>query len=142
MRTVIYTNFDLCTGCAICQMSCSEYKTGGTNPRLALLKVVPNADGLIHQPVTCQQCQNAFCMKVCPAEAIYRNEENGAVIINEEKCHGCGLCVKACQKDVVLLDKPAKKARKCDLCAGEPVCVKSCPTGALEIAKLGGAKDE
>ncbi|MBO8137079.1 MAG: 4Fe-4S dicluster domain-containing protein [Desulfotomaculum sp.] len=142
MRTVIYTNFDLCTGCAICQMICSEHKTGGTNPRLALLRISPGRNGLIHQPEVCQQCQNAFCLKVCPVEAVYRNKDNGAVIIDDSKCTGCGLCVKACQKSMIMLDKENKAARKCDLCGGDPLCVQFCPTGALQIVKLGGEKDE
>lgn len=141
MRTVIYTNFDLCTGCAICQMACAEQKTGGTNPRLALLKVEAKANGLVHRPVVCNQCQNAFCMKVCPTEAIYRNDHNGAVLIDEEKCNGCGLCVTACQIDVIEINKETKKAQKCDLCSGNPTCVKYCPTGALEIIELGRGKN-
>lgn len=140
MRIVIYTNFDLCTGCAICQLTCSELKNGGTNPRLALLRVVPNDNGMIHQPVVCNQCQNAFCMTVCPTKAIYRSKDNGTVLINDKNCVGCGLCATACQQNVILINKQKRKAIKCDLCGGEPACVKICPTGALEIAHLGRVK--
>ena len=138
MRTIIHCNFDLCTGCSICQMACSQTKTGGTNPRLALISLKKH--GLIIQPVVCAQCQNAFCMQVCPIEAIHR-DSNGTVIINEEKCSGCGLCAEACQIGMVLFDRKKKVARKCDLCDGDPECVKYCPTGALEKIVLGGEAD-
>jgi len=139
LRKVICTNFDLCTGCAICQLICSEMRSGGTNPRLALLKIANQ--GLVHRPVVCAQCQNAFCLKVCPNEAIYRNKHNGAVIIDQEKCNGCGLCAEACPIDMILLDKQKNTARKCDLCGGEPLCVKYCPTGALELVVIPGGEN-
>lgn len=138
MRTVIHCNFDLCTGCAICQMACAQTKTGGTNPRLALLRIEKHS--LIHKPVLCAQCQNAFCMQVCPSEAITQEDE-GRVVILEEKCTGCGLCVEACPISMVFSDGK-KSVRKCDLCGGEPACVKYCPTGALENIELGGDADE
>lgn len=133
MRSIIITNFDLCTGCSICRLACSEEKTGAYNPRLALLDVVMKEEGLIHEPVVCRQCQNAYCQKVCPTEAITRNETTGALIIDEEKCSGCGLCVKYCYVKAIQLSRVAKKALKCDLCGGDPACVNACPTGALEF---------
>lgn len=135
MRTVIHCNFDLCTGCAICQMACAQVKTGGTNPRSALLEI--KKEGLIYRPEVCAQCQNAFCLQVCSFEAIYRNDEN-RVLIDAAKCTGCGLCVEACQINMVSLDQRYKKAIKCDLCGGNPACVEFCPTGALEKITLGG----
>jgi len=138
LRTIIHCNFDLCTGCSICQMACAQIKTGGTNPRLALLRL--EKQGLICRPVLCAQCRNAFCMQVCPGEAVCR-EDDGRVVIREEKCTGCGLCVEACQVDMVFFDNDNKSARKCDLCGGDPACVKYCPTGALEKIKLGGDAD-
>lgn len=135
MRTVIHCNFDLCTGCAICQMACSQIKTGGTNPRFALIGL--EQTGLVCRPVVCAQCQNAFCMRVCPVEAVYRDDAN-RVLIDRGKCTGCGLCVEACQVGMVFFDRENKKAVKCDLCGGDPACVEYCPTGALEKIVLGG----
>lgn len=135
MRAVIHCNFDLCTGCSICQLACSQVKTGGTNPRAALLTITRN--GLAFRPVVCAQCQNAFCMRVCPVEAIYHDSDS-RVIIDGDKCTGCGLCVEACQEGMVFWDAENKKAVKCDLCGGEPACVAFCPTGALEKLVTGG----
>ena len=38
-------------------------------------------------------------------------------------------------------DQDKEKAVKCDLCRGDPQCVKECPTGALELAEVKGDKD-
>ncbi len=140
MHAVIYNNFDLCTGCAICQMVCSELKNGGTNPRLALIRLEKH--GLVYLPVVCTQCRNAFCLKVCPTKAICYDKDSGAVVIEQAKCTGCGLCIEACQINAIVMDEQKGVACKCDLCGGEPACVRYCPTGALELVMLGGEKDE
>jgi len=68
-----------------------------------------------------------------------RRNKAGAVVVDEEKCTGCGLCVMACPYGAVRLDPVTGKAIKCDLCGGEPVCVKHCPFGALAFVELGEA---
>lgn len=136
MRQRIISHFDLCTGCTICQLACSTSKTGGTNPRLALLRIKLTSDGLVNEPVVCQQCANPFCLRVCPRKAIARQEETGAVVIDQELCNGCGLCARYCHLGVILIRD--RKAVKCDLCGGEPECVKYCPAGALELMETGG----
>jgi len=55
----------------------------------------------------------------------------GAVLVKEEKCTGCGLCVMSCPYGMIQIDPVTAKASKCDLCGGEPACVEHCPFGAL-----------
>lgn len=119
-------------------MACSEKQSGGYNPRLALLKIRHINEGLIHEPVVCRQCHNPYCQTVCPVDAVERDEETGAVIIDPDKCTGCGLCAKYCYLGVICINNEEKKAQKCDLCGGSPACVRECPTGALELVHLGG----
>ncbi|SLM32439.1 4Fe-4S ferredoxin iron-sulfur binding domain protein [Desulfamplus magnetovallimortis] len=159
MSTFIKTNFDLCTGCGICQLACSmaivdadawdvehENKskvpdsdfcttcfTHGYNPRLARLKIINKRENLYHKPVVCNHCENAYCMNVCPAKA-YERDKNGYVLINAKKCVRCGICVEYCPENLIYIDPITKKAVKCDMCNGDPTCVKACPTGAIELA--------
>lgn len=83
-------------------------------------------------PVVCNQCDQAYCMTVCPAKAI-RQADNGIVTIDHDRCIGCGLCARYCPIDMVLMDPETQKAHKCELCQGKPLCVEACPTGALEL---------
>ncbi|MBF0210406.1 MAG: 4Fe-4S dicluster domain-containing protein [Desulfamplus sp.] len=135
MTTFIKTNFDLCTGCSICQLACSMGDQNGYNPRLSHLRIEHKKENLYHKPIVCNHCQNAYCMNVCPAKAYYKNEF-GAVVIDAEKCVSCGLCVKYCPESLVQISPETLKAVKCDMCQkyDSPQCVEACPTGALELA--------
>jgi Fe-S-cluster-containing hydrogenase component 2 len=133
-RRFIKTNFDLCTGCGICTLVCSQRLLGGYNPHRALLKIIHSHENLYHQPVVCNQCQNAYCANVCPVGAIGRNKTTFALEVDHAVCVGCHLCQRYCPSGMVRVDPDLKKAVKCDLCQGEPRCVAACPTGALEMA--------
>ncbi len=128
----IHTHFDKCTGCSICQLACSMDLTGGYNPRRSRLDIRHKNEHLFHMPVVCSQCENAYCMQVCPVNAIAR-DTHGIVKIDAEKCIGCALCVQYCPVDMIHLDIDTQKAVKCELCRGNPACVAACPNGALEF---------
>jgi len=126
--------FDLCTGCGTCQLACSNRAAGGYSPRLARLKVFSENENLVNRPLVCTQCENPFCMHSCPFDAISRSDTTGVVLINKETCTGCGNCIKACPDDMIQFDS-GSKADKCDLCEGEPLCVKYCVPKALKLVK-------
>lgn len=125
------SHFDRCTGCGICQLQCSASVHGGFNPRLANLVIRMSDDALVHYPIVCHQCSNAFCEQACPFDAIYRAESTGALMINHDLCTGCGVCADTCP--IGMLKVVGKKAFKCDLCQGTPKCVAACPVDALEL---------
>lgn len=54
----------------------------------------PNVQ-LAYQPTSCQHCKNAPCEKVCPVRATFRRED-GAVLVDFERCIGCRYCIAAC----------------------------------------------
>jgi len=56
-------------------------------------------------------------------------------IIKAYFCVDCGKCVEVCPFDVIWLNKKEGKVFKCDLCNGDPECVKWCPHEALEFEK-------
>lgn len=128
-----------CTGCAACQMACNDQRD-----ILSALNQTPlrhmeqrEKDGkILDYSVGCVHCGK--CMKVCPRNAISRNEM-GYVIIDEDKCVGCGDCRKSCPIGVISIHPETRKAMKCDGCWGRiqagllPACVHTCPTGALTL---------
>ncbi|MHB8809947.1 MAG: 4Fe-4S dicluster domain-containing protein [Desulfobulbaceae bacterium] len=163
-RKAILVTPEVCIGCRACQVACKSWnelpgiktKNSGTYqnpPDLATAayniiqysEVPSQADPVRWLFVSrrCMHCDDAGCMKICPAPgALYRTAE-GAVAFDRDKCIACKLCVNACPFDVPRYDAEGK-VTKCHLCfdrvgAGmQPACVKTCPTGALRF----GDRDE
>lgn len=133
MRKAIIPYFDLCTGCRTCELACSMVKFNAYIPRLSHVQVTMESDGLRSQPNICQQCEDPPCWRSCPVDAFKRDENTNAVLIIAEKCTGCRNCLTACPVNAIQFDREAHKAVKCDLCFGDPQCVKYCPTKALEM---------
>jgi Fe-S-cluster-containing hydrogenase component 2 len=63
--------------------------------------------------------------------AVFKDETTGAMLINYDICVGCKLCVTHCPFGGVTIGK-AGKITKCDLCDGDPLCVKNCEPKALQ----------
>lgn len=140
MRQMLVSTYDVCTGCRICELTCSFEKEGGFNPRFARLRVQSAPDGLWNEIVVCAQCENPACLRVCPVNAIFRDDAQGIVLIDTERCNGCGFCVQYCHRQIIMRYSKADggKAYKCDLCDGRVPCVQACPTGALHLVRLEG----
>ena len=124
-----------CIGCRSCELACSfaHAKKPG-EPALSRIKAYMYSDEL-SLVVVCLQCDDAACMKVCPSGALTRNERTGAVDWDDEKCIHCGMCQTACPFGNITIEPHTLDVLKCDLCKGDPVCAKFCPTKALEYAK-------
>ena len=71
-------------------------------------------------------------MNACPVNAIALDDATGAKIILDQLCIGCHLCTIACPFGTVWTLPQNDKAAKCNLCGGNPACVTSCPTDAIE----------
>jgi Fe-S-cluster-containing hydrogenase component 2 len=53
------------------------------------------------------------------------------MVVDTDLCIGCGMCSIACPLGGITVDADAGHAVKCDLCGGDPLCVKFCAYGAL-----------
>ena len=132
-----------CVGCRICELACSmAHRGGGFNPRSALIRVESNREMGLNKPVShidypciCRQCEPAPCAEACPAGAFDTNAALSIRLIDQEVCTGCEQCLGACPRGMVLMDTETGKAGKCDLCGGEPLCVRYCPEGALAFGE-------
>jgi molybdopterin-containing oxidoreductase family iron-sulfur binding subunit len=173
-----------CVGCRRCVYACVEENNQSRNPQLHWIKVlsmekekgvdfahadpyykpeqVPE-DGHFYVPVSCQQCRNAPCTKVCPTGATW-TEPDGIVVIDYDWCIGCRYCMAACpygarhfnwaepsvpegeinKNTHYLGNRPRPKGvvEKCTFCiqrvrAGRyPACVEVCPAGARKFGNL------
>ncbi len=84
------------------------------------------------RPNVCRLCKRAPCLAACPNGALYRRDGDGPVLVRTEQCTGCGACVAACPFGAASLHPEAGTALICDLCGGDPACVRRCATGAIQ----------
>jgi molybdopterin-containing oxidoreductase family iron-sulfur binding subunit len=173
-----------CKGCRRCVYACVEENNQSRGPQVHWIRVlsmdkergvdfshadayyapetVPQ-DGHFYVPVSCQQCRNAPCTKVCPTGATWA-EKDGIVVIDYDWCIGCRCCMAACPYGArhynwgeptlapgqlnpamhYLGNRPRPKGvvEKCTFCiqrarAGRyPACVEACPVGARKFGNL------
>jgi Fe-S-cluster-containing hydrogenase component 2 len=76
------------------------------------------------------------CIASCPANALSTDPLTKAVIVDREKCISCGACIKACPGNVPILHPNDKKVTICDLCDGDPECVKVCTEAGYNALTL------
>ena len=124
-RKLVIVEPILCTGCLQCELACSIRKTGMANPANSRIRVTKIEERGIYKPILCKQCDPAPCAEVCPTEAISRNAETGAIVISDDLCIKCGECIPACPFGAIQYSTDGDIIN-CDLCGGEPVCVKYC----------------
>ncbi|MCP4252220.1 MAG: 4Fe-4S dicluster domain-containing protein [Candidatus Scalindua sp.] len=138
-------DLDRCTHCDECVHACAKGHNG--NPRFI-------RHGFKYSNImvsnACMHCVDPVCLIDCPTGAIYRTEQDGTVVINDNTCIGCKICAKSCPYDNIRMVetmtddgavvtnestyKPILKATKCDLCIdlpGGPACQRACPHDAL-----------
>jgi Fe-S-cluster-containing dehydrogenase component len=173
-----------CVGCRRCVYACVKENNLSRDPQVQWIRVlamekekgvdfshsdpyynpekVPE-EGKFYVPVSCQQCRNAPCTKVCPTGATW-TEPDGIVVVDYDWCIGCRYCMAACpygarhfnwSKPTVPSSevnprmhvlgnrpRPSGVVEKCTFCiqrtrAGRyPACVEVCPVGARKFGNL------
>lgn len=135
MAKVLMIDHEKCTGCRLCELVCSVMHEGVSNPMRSRIKVMKwEAEGL-YIPMSCQQCEDAPCMSVCPVKAISRDESLDRVVVDYDICIGCRACVAVCPFGAMNFDIIAKKVSKCDLCDGDPQCARFCEVKAVDYVE-------
>ncbi len=135
MHKLILFDPDKCTGCRRCALACSLAKEGVFNLEKARIGVISIPEVGMNVAMFCQQCTKPLCADVCPVRAISRNEETGAMVLDADLCIGCKMCVTVCPLAGCLINPHTGTIMKCDLCGGDPQCVKHCEFGALQFVE-------
>jgi len=168
-RYGIFVDLNRCTGCMTCVIACKEENL--TPPKVwweRILEVESEPKNrIVYFRLSCMHCDDAPCIPACPEQAIFRNQD-GIVLIDDEKCRGHGECVKACPYGVIDINPdetyfqgeklpyestpdpyqvhPTGKASKCTLCVHrieqgkEPACVAACPSKVMVFGDLDDPK--
>ena len=129
MVKALVADIDKCTGCRICELVCAYRHFKVMNPGKSRIHVVRMPHEPTDAPIFCIQC--GLCVDACPFNALKRDPKTGAIIVDEDKCTGCGICVQVCPYGAATLNPDSRKSLICDLCGGDPECVKYCPENAL-----------
>lgn len=131
-RKFIYSDPEKCTGCKICELVCSAVKEDEFNPLLSRIRTV-RLDAILNTSLACRLCEDPTCVRVCPRKALSQDEVTGRILVDEDKCSGCGWCIEACEFGVIMLPRDKTHIVICDLCGGEPKCIEFCPKEALSL---------
>lgn len=163
-RNIKFIDISKCDGCRACSVACKNWNdlpieiepyngtiqshqnvTANTwNVVINMEVVQPDGSLAWHfRHTACLHCEEPSCALAC-SENVITKREDGAVVIDEEGCVGCGYCVTNCPFDIVQLKKVKingktyEKASKCNLCEGriaeglEPACSRICHTDAIQ----------
>ena len=148
MSRHITVRIDRCVGCHTCELACAIAHSRSQDIETMIMEG-ENPGYRIHVetygprsiPISCQHCEEAACALACPTGAVKRLASGKPVLVDEERCIGCSMCVQACPFGVIALKPDGKAAFKCDLCISrlaqglDPACVSSCPTKALLLVE-------
>lgn len=64
----------------------------------------------------CNHCTNPACLAACPTNAIYKREQDGIVLVDQERCKGHRHCVEACPYKAIYFNVESQTSEKCILC--------------------------
>jgi formate dehydrogenase iron-sulfur subunit len=172
-RLGFFTDTTLCIGCKACEVACKEWnllpaddlgfkaESYDNTSRLGsetwrhvafIEQDVPlhetagdGADPLrwLMSSDVCKHCTEAACLNVCPTGALFRTEF-GTVVVQDDVCNGCGMCVPACPFGVIARRERDHDggAHKCTLCYDRtkdgltPACAQACPTESIQFGPL------
>jgi Fe-S-cluster-containing hydrogenase component 2 len=135
IRVWIARDFAKCSGCRKCEIACSlkhENKIWPEASRVRVFMLVPGAEF----PHLCAQCEDHPCAEACPFKALSVNGETGAIVVDEQLCVGCGKCIDACPGQIPHIHPRSGKVLICDLCDGDPECVKVCREGGWDCLRV------
>lgn len=145
MTKAVYVDLFRCIACKACELAC-EREYGAARVRVET--VLDRTGAGVGVPVSCRQCETPLCALVCPEKALL--SVDGELDFDSGLCTGCGLCTLACPFGAIELKKTGGGPEitptitnsspffsgpvvRCELCPGKetPVCVATCPSGAL-----------
>lgn len=147
-----------CIGCFTCQIACKDKNdlqvgeywrevhefTGGSSEE---------RDGVLYSNVyafwlsmACNHCESPTCVDNCPTGAMHKRNEDGIVLVDQDKCIGCGMCVWSCPYGAPQLI--GKTSSKCNFCIDllkegkDPACVAACFMRAIHYGPIDELRDK
>jgi len=150
-RYVMVIDLRRCVGCHACSVACKSENKVPLSVWRSWVKQTergkfPNVQRHF-LPRLCNHCDHPACVEACPTTASYQRED-GVILIHEERCIGCKLCMAACPYDARFLHPDKKIVSKCTFCAHRvdegivPACVNTCQGRARIFGDLNDPTSE
>jgi Fe-S-cluster-containing dehydrogenase component len=132
-------NLDICSACPQCVIACSYYYHPDNRGIDRLRELATYA-------LICRHCEYGTCVQACPVEALERGAD-GILVRHSMRCIGCKSCAHACPFGTIYIDLLPYQLSGCDLCADravneDPLCVRTCPYGALKYQEIEEAPEK
>lgn len=131
----LFIDLDECaTGeCKECVIKCSYFYHPSNNGIISVVE-------LATYYLVCRKCEEPHCVNACPVEALEQQTDKDKLLIRHNmRCISCNSCSHACPYGTIYPENVPYIVHNCDFCLDrrekkdEPLCIKSCPYGALSL---------
>ena len=140
----LFIDLDICSThqCPDCPVECSYYDLFNNNGIHSVAELATYA-------LVCRRCEDPHCVKACPVNALEQQKGQGSMLIRHNMlCISCQSCSHACPYGTIYPEHVPLLIHNCDFCLDrrsekdEPLCVKTCPNGALRLKSGDSELDE
>jgi Fe-S-cluster-containing hydrogenase component 2 len=131
-------NPEKCNGCLECEKACIASKKSSVAAGKTRVKI--SKEGEKHKAVMCVHCERCEPADVCPSALLEFHDEGKYWTLDEHRCFACMACIPRCPYEGIFFEGEfgVETAYMCDLCGGDPKCLKACPEGALTLSQARG----
>ena len=137
----LFIDLDVCSAgeCKDCKLECSLFYHPGNNGIVSVAELATYV-------LVCRKCEEPHCVNSCPKDALEQQKEKDKILVRHNmRCISCKSCSHACPYGTIYPELVPFLIHNCDFCLdrrgdkNEPLCIKSCPHGALSL-KSGDSK--
>jgi Fe-S-cluster-containing dehydrogenase component len=131
----LFIDLDICSlgQCKDCVLKCSYFYHPQNNGIISIAE-------LCIYYLVCRRCEEPHCVNACPVDALEQQKDKNKLLIRHNmRCISCKSCSHACPYGTIYPENVPLIIHNCDFCLdrrdkkGEPLCITSCPHGALSL---------
>lgn len=142
----LFVDLDICASgkCAMCDIKCSyhHHRQTANNGIFSVAELATYA-------LVCRRCEEPHCVASCPKDALEQDKAKNKLLTRHNmRCVSCQSCSHACPYGTIYPENVPYLVHNCDFCLdrrddkSEPLCVTSCPYGALSLKPADMQLDE